>query len=132
MFSSASQAQDWWLKTGVEFYNNAPFISTVATPPGGYSDWSIYPTNATSVGQTTQYTIEARREGDELGTSLWVYLINTGADGIEERVPLREVNWVFASEEGVSIRVGAYAARPNAGATEVLEVSFKDLQVVTR
>lgn len=44
-------------------------------------------------------TVEARRERDELGKSLWVYWIVRDGEGKEvERRPLREVNWIFAEE----------------------------------
>lgn len=53
-------------------------------------------------------TIEARREKDQLGKSLWVYQV----DGEGTRAPLREVNWVFAEEEGWEVGVGGFVARP--------------------
>lgn len=68
-------------------------------------------------------TVEARREGDELGTSLWVYELVLGARGeVVERRPLREVAWFFADEgEGWVVDVRAMAARPAEGADVVGE-----------
>lgn len=119
---AGTDIKDRWLKTGVEFYNNKPYISTVGCD--GFADWSIYPVD----GELEEYTMEVRREEDENGTSLWVYLVAKG----EERIPLREVAWFFANEEGWDVSVGAMACRP--AATEVvggesLEVKFWDFDL---
>ena len=79
-------------------------------------------------------TIEVRREGDELGTSLWVYEIVQGADGEVDRRPLREVTWFFGDEEGWMVEVSAMAARPAkkegvVGDSEDLVVSFEGAEV---
>ncbi len=79
-------------------------------------------------------TIELRREGDELGTSLWVYELVLGSDGqVEERRPLREVTWFFAEEDGWQLEVSAMAARPASKETVVgpteLVVSFEGAEV---
>lgn len=86
-----------------------------------WADWSLTPAADAKDTRPTA-TIEARRERDELGKSLWVYAI----DG-EERRPLREVNWFFAEEEGWEVSVGAYVARPTKeGGDEVLEAEFEE------
>ncbi|KAH0536042.1 hypothetical protein FGG08_007049 [Glutinoglossum americanum] len=95
---------DRWLKAGVEFYNQKPYISAAGCDK--FADWSIYPVDA---GEE-EFTLELRREGDENGKGLWVYWLKGGGDG--ERVPVREVAWFFASEEGWDVSVGAYACRP--------------------
>lgn len=82
--------QDRWLKTGIEFYQSRPYLSTVATLT--YSDWSVAAPSDGAVGASV--TVEVRRESDELGTSLWVYEVVGG----EER-PLRECTWWFAEED---------------------------------
>lgn len=71
-------------------------------------------------------TIEARREKDQLGKSLWVYQIIKDEAGKEvERRPLREVNWMFAEEDGWDIGVGGYVCRPTKeGGDELLEAEF--------
>lgn len=70
--------------------------------------------------------MEARREKDTLGKSLWVYQIVKGKEGDEVgRKPLREVNWVFAEEEGWEVGVGGYVARPTVeGGEGELEAEF--------
>jgi len=114
-----------WLKTGVEFYNNRSYISTVSTD--AYSDWSIYPTDAKP---GDKLTVEAVRESDENGKSLWVYWVKLDESGkVVERLPLREVNWIFAQEDGWQLHVGAYAARPEKKTNDLLEVKFWNLQV---
>lgn len=71
-------------------------------------------------------TIEARRERDVLGKSLWVYWVVQGQDGKEELIPLREVNWFFAQEDGWSVGVGGYVARPTKeGGDGELEAEFE-------
>ncbi|KAF5337557.1 hypothetical protein D9758_016680 [Tetrapyrgos nigripes] len=98
---------DRWLKTGIEFNMDKPFLSTVGTYV--YSDWSIVPTSETG-GKTT---IEVRREVDDTGTSLWVYQLVIGDDGKElQRNPLRQVTWFFAGEDEWLLDVRAMAARP--------------------
>lgn len=82
--------------------------------------------------ETPQATIEARREQDDLGKSLWVYWVVKDSEGKEERRPLREVNWAFTQEmdEGWSVGVGGYVARPtkvdgeSEGSGELLEAEF--------
>ena len=96
-----------------------------------YSDWSIAPPADAS---DPKVTIEVRREGDELGTSLWVYEIVQGTDGEVERRPLREVTWFFGDEEGWTVEVSAMAARPAkkegvVGDSEDLVVSFEGAEV---
>lgn len=72
--------------------------------------------------------LEARREKDPLGKSLWVYALVLDGEGREvERRPLREVNWVFADEEGWEVGVGGYVARPTTeGGEGGLVVEFRD------
>lgn len=119
--------QDRWLKTGVEFYNEKPFMSTVGCDK--WADWSIAPTS----GDEKNFTVEARRESDELGVSLWVYRLILDEDGKElERLPLREAPWFFADQDGWSIATGVYAARPAEAAVtneEKLKVRFWDLRI---
>ncbi|KAF2689977.1 hypothetical protein K458DRAFT_439102 [Lentithecium fluviatile CBS 122367] len=104
--------QDKWLKTGIEWYYGKPYISTVGCD--AWADWSIVPLSdfAGNASRPT-VTIEARRERDQLGKSLWVYQIVRDGEGKEvERRPLREVNWVFAEEEGWRVGIAGYVCRP--------------------
>lgn len=118
--------KDKWLKAGVEFYNDRPFISTVCTD--NWSDWSVAPpVLADGEKAEGEVIVEAIRQGDELGSGLWVYQVVKGKDGKEEKIPVREVTWFFADEEEWTLEVGAYAARPaNKGGD--LEVSFRSFE----
>lgn len=95
-----------WIKTGIEFYLDNPWVGTVACDT--WADWSIAPLPNVSGYPTV--TLELERSGDELGTSLWIYKIQKGAS--LDRLPLREVTWLFADENDAEIVVSAYAARP--------------------
>jgi regulation of enolase protein 1 (concanavalin A-like superfamily) len=117
--------QTKWIKSGIEFYYGKPYVATVGCDI--WADWSLTPapSNADANDTRPTATIEARRERDDLGKSLWVYAVEKDADGKEERRPLREVNWFFAEEEGWEVGVGAYVARPTKeGGEEVLEAVF--------
>ncbi|KAJ4307388.1 hypothetical protein N0V94_009739, partial [Neodidymelliopsis sp. IMI 364377] len=118
--------QTKWLKTGIEWYYNNPYISTVGCDT--WADWSVVPIPTYTDNATRpSATIEARREKDALGKSLWVYWITQKEDGSEERVPLREVNWFFADDEAWTVGVGGYVARPTEeGGQGELEVQFAE------
>ena len=127
-FKQDGLAQDRWIKAGVEFYRSKPYLASVATDR--WADWALAPSAAAA--SETWTTIELRREGDELGTSLWLYQIVENG----ERIPLREITWVFAEEEKVTLRVAAMAARPAkpgdvAGEEKDLVVEFRDVHVQT-
>ncbi|KAF9053938.1 hypothetical protein BDZ89DRAFT_299742 [Hymenopellis radicata] len=116
-------AKDRWVKTGVEFYHDKTFISTVGC--NDWADWSIVPATRNEV----EYTVQARREDN----SLWVYRLILDKDGHEvERIVLRELTWFFADEAGWSIAVGPFAARPadaNAAKGEDLKVKYWNVVV---
>jgi uncharacterized protein len=105
-----------WVKTGIEFVENAPHVSTVATDR--WSDWSLRP--MPSVGSSGAI-IEMAREEDG---SLWVYLLQ----GVK-RSPLREVTWFFDGDGEEECWVGVYAAKPSE--TGNIEVSFSNLVIET-
>lgn len=120
--------QTKWVKTGIEFYYGKPYVATVGCDT--WADWSLTPdpafANASADARPTA-TIEARREKDVLGKSLWVYLIVKDGAGKEvERRPLREVTWAFAEEEeGWSVGIGGYVCRPTEeGGDGRLEAEF--------
>ncbi|KAH7389521.1 hypothetical protein DE146DRAFT_664388 [Phaeosphaeria sp. MPI-PUGE-AT-0046c] len=100
--------QDKWIKTGLEFYNGRSWISTAGCD--AWSDWSVVPMD---VGDADgpKVTVEAERTGK----SLWVYQIVKAADGKEERLPLRELNWVFAEEAAWDVGIGGFVARETQG-----------------
>tara|TARA_R110002003_G_scaffold878_13_gene21766 strand:+ start:9960 stop:10685 length:726 start_codon:yes stop_codon:yes gene_type:complete len=117
--------QTKWIKTGIEFYHGKPYVATVACDV--WADWSLTPGTGFVDGETRPgATIEARREKDALGKSLWVYWIVRDEMGREvERRPLREVTWALAEEEGWSVGVGGYVCRPTEeGGEGLLEAEF--------
>jgi regulation of enolase protein 1 (concanavalin A-like superfamily) len=117
--------QTKWVKTGIEFYYGKPYVATVGCDI--WADWSLVPDPSfTNNATRPSATIEARRERDDLGKSLWVYWIVRDGEGKEvERRPLREVTWVFAEEEEWCVGIGGYVARPTEkGGDELLEAEF--------
>jgi regulation of enolase protein 1 (concanavalin A-like superfamily) len=116
-----------WLKTGIEWYYGKPYISTVGCDT--WADWSVVPIPSYAGNATRPTaTIEAKRERDDLGKSLWVYWIVKDEKGNEvERVPLREVNWFFAEDEEWQVGIGGYVARPTKeGGDGKLDVEFAE------
>ena len=115
-----------WIKTGIEFYYGKPYVATVGCD--AWADWSLVPMPDFKNSSRPGATIEARRERDDLGKSLWIYWIVKDETGKEvERRPLREVTWVFAEEEGWSVGVAGYVCRPTKdGGEELLEAEFKE------
>ncbi|PKS06713.1 hypothetical protein jhhlp_006787 [Lomentospora prolificans] len=123
-----------WLKTGIELYNGAPRLSTVACDR--WADWSVTPlpdAAAADPAGRVKATILVERSHDHHGPSLWVYAV----DDAGRRESLREVCWVFAlGEDGQAdageweLEVAVMAARPNADAKEPLEAEFSDIEVV--
>ncbi|EWC43638.1 hypothetical protein DRE_01525 [Drechslerella stenobrocha 248] len=133
------QREAQWIKSGVEFYLDQPWVGTVCCDR--WADWSITPLvggNAEKQGDAeagegegdVTATIEVERSRDEMGRSLWIYAVEGG-----KRVPVREVNWIFADDEGeelVWLEVRAYAARPLAkedDGEESLVVKFLEYEV---
>ncbi|KAF3194646.1 hypothetical protein TWF106_006038 [Orbilia oligospora] len=120
-----------WIKTGIEYYLDEPWVGTVCCDR--WADWSIASLGGDADSETEgpTATIEVERSDDELGKSLWIYLIKG-----DKRIPLREVNWIFAQEhEDVWVDVSAYTARPLAKEgkeKEELIVKFWDDEVVWR
>jgi uncharacterized protein len=114
-----------WLKTGVEYYTGRTFISTVGTD--NWSDWSIYPVD---LKPNERVTLELVRDNDKNGEGLWVYWLKLDENGnVTDRLPLREICWLFAEKDGWQVEVGAYAARPEAKVDGGLDVTFWDLEV---
>ncbi|SPQ20292.1 5f87df88-b457-4b34-be62-75b25470660a [Thermothielavioides terrestris] len=112
-----------WIKAGVEHYNGAPRLSTVACD--AWADWSVadlHPspssTNTAAATTTTTETgwttLLVEKDQDGNGTGVWVYRV---AEATGEKVPLREVCWVFGdAPEEWDVEVRAMAARPAKGA----------------
>lgn len=103
-----------WIKTGIEFANDKPNISTVVKDR--WADWSLFP--VPSGGPAA--TVEMVRLQDG---SLWIYLI----EGIQ-RVPIREVTWAFEDEASKECWIGTYVARPSDKGGDLV-VDFRHLTV---
>ena len=111
-----------WIKSGVEYYNSVPKLGTVGCD--AWADWSLSPVLGGGPDREQWVTIAIEKGGDEHGISLWVYQVVDG-----EKVPLREICWVFGdSPEGWEVSASAYAARPK-GEKEELVVQFKDFDI---
>lgn len=122
-----------WIKTGVEFYNNKPQLSTVGCDR--WADWSVSPLS-TPVDPARGLTLELAREGDEHGKSVWIYqlLVDEATGEVREKIPLREICWIFADEndkdgEEWVLDVSPLIARPAKTAKESLKVEFKEFKV---
>lgn len=124
--SAGKTREKKWIKTGIEVYNGAPHVSTVACDR--WADWSLWPMEGENV------TVEMEREvvAETLTSTLWVYMV----DG-EKRTPVREVTWVFDGvDEGKEgdCWVGVYAAKPTKDDDDekrTLEVTFNELRIET-
>ena len=105
-----------WVKTGVEFENDQPNVSTVATER--WSDWSLTPLPGTS-----EATVEMEVAKDD---SLWVRMLEMNG----KTTPLREVTWWADLPKDAECWVGVYVAKPAPhGEKEELVVHFEDLKI---
>ena len=105
-----------WVKTGVEFENDQPNVSTVATDR--WSDWSLLP-----LQDTSRATVEIEVTSDG---SLWVRLLKENG----KPSPLREVTWWADLPKEAECWVGVYVAKPAPhGEKEEITVRFEDLKI---
>jgi regulation of enolase protein 1 (concanavalin A-like superfamily) len=108
-----------WVKTGIEFYNGAAYVSTVAADR--WADWSLV-----QVGiREGKVTLEIERE--EKDDTLWIFVV----DEEGKRVPVREVTWVLSEPEERECWVGVYTAMPKADGRD-LEVKFEGWELEVR
>ena len=132
-----------WIKTGIEYYQGQPQLSTVGCDR--YADWSIGPITTGPVDPSRGVTVEIVREMDELGRSAWIYQLEIDPETGEttKKVALREITWVFADEDARAegqggegeeeewvIDVSPLVARPEKNAAAPLTVEFKEFTVV--
>ena len=121
-----------WIKTGVEFYDGRPNLSTVATDR--WSDWSLAPIPENSAGKVVVEMTRELRNGN-LTSTLWIHGVNTSSG---EKLPLREVAWVFEEaslKDDAECEIGVYVAKPirdDLDPSKELEVTFEDLIVDTQ
>lgn len=107
-----------WVKTGIEFLNGEPNVSTVAKDH--WADWSLRPLLSES---TNAATVEIENAADG---SLWVWLVASNS----QKTPLREVTWWGDLEKGTECWIGVYAAKPAPhGEKDDLVVSFDELSI---
>ncbi|KAI5928448.1 hypothetical protein F4810DRAFT_643721 [Camillea tinctor] len=132
--SSPSSPPDKWVKAGVEFYEDVPQLSTVCCDR--WADWSVAPLSPGGGGSEEEIvTIEAVREGDENGKSVWVYrVVRDATSGATlRRVPMREICWILADEDDDEddwvIDVSPLVARPAKNASGPLKVEFSEFEV---
>lgn len=119
--------QRFWMKTGIEWYNDRANLSTVTARE--WADWSLIPLDHWSNTVTVEIEREAIDAEKGAGSSLWVYLVKKTGDK-EERVAVRECTWAFETEG--DIEIGVYAARPTDPADHTpknLEVELKGFSV---
>lgn len=117
-----------WIKTGVEYYEGQPRLSTVCTD--NYSDWSVAPVpNWEDIKCGKQaVTIEVEKEvGDDGSLYLWVNYI----DELAKKTQLRQIGWVFGDNggEGWELEIAAMAARPEKSAPDSFHAEFTGASV---
>ncbi|EHL03079.1 hypothetical protein M7I_1054 [Glarea lozoyensis 74030] len=86
-----------WVKTGFEYYQNRPMMSTVTTDL--WSDWSLLPLDPEDEREK-RVTVEVEREKESDGS--WGSVLRVSVVGRGGKVPVREVTWAFwdVDEEG--------------------------------
>ncbi|KAJ0123650.1 hypothetical protein J7T55_012116 [Diaporthe amygdali] len=107
-----------WIKTGIEYENNAFFASVVAANP--YADWSLAP-----IGVSKATFDMEKKHG-----ALWIFVTTPGG----QRIPLRELTWVFEEDDDREVWIGVAACMPKGDASGnggKLSVHFEDFKVVT-
>lgn len=121
------RGQRRWVKTGIEFFEGKPNISTVASDR--WSDWSLAPLPEDSA---SKITIELSREvvNGEKTSTLWVHFVDLVSG---HKRPLREVAWVFEEDYlkgNGECEIGVYSAKPIRDEDDnekELDVTFEDL-----
>ncbi|KAI1122686.1 hypothetical protein F5Y10DRAFT_253445 [Nemania abortiva] len=133
---TAEAPPEKWLKTGIEYYHDQPQLSTVCCDR--WADWSVSPlSKPVDPSRGGGVTLEAVRESDENGKSVWIYqlVLDEATGEVVERLALREVCWILADEDEDDGRawvldVSPLVARPEKSATAPLSAEFKEFSVV--
>lgn len=117
-----------WIKTGIEFYEGSPRLSTVCTD--NWSDWSVAPAPSPQDIQSGKksVTIQVEKEvGDDGSLYLWVNYL----DELEKKTQLRQIGWVFGEDggKGWEMNLAAVAARPEKNAHDNFHSRFSAVNV---
>ncbi|KAL8826619.1 MAG: hypothetical protein Q9170_007334 [Blastenia crenularia] len=123
--NGADKKEKKWIKTGIEFFDGRPNVSTVACDR--WADWSLAPLPEGAAEKVTVELIREVQDGKKTST-LWVNAIDPSTG---EKRPLREVSWVFG-EDNLDCEIGVYAAKPiqdENNPSQELEVMFDGLTV---
>jgi hypothetical protein len=114
------------MKTGIELYNGKLHLSTVSCDR--FADMSLYPVTT----ESKNITLEVFREGGVGSGNVWVHqLIMDDQGNVKERLPLREICWIFCDEHGDDwvLDICGLAARPDKKATGPLKAEFVEFKV---
>ena len=109
-----------WIKTGVEFYEGASYVSTVAADR--WADWSLVQAGI----HDGKVTLEMERK--KVDDTLWIFIV----DG-DKRIPIREITWALSETSVEDCWVGVYAATPTVPkGSEALDVQFEGWELEVR
>jgi regulation of enolase protein 1 (concanavalin A-like superfamily) len=109
-----------WIKTGIEFYEGAPYVSTVAADR--WADWSLVQAGI----HDGKVTLEMERKKDD--DTLWIFIV----DG-QTRIPIREITWALSETSVQDCWVGVYAATPTVTEENgALDVQFEGWELEVR
>ena len=131
ILTSPSSPSRKWIKAGVEFFADSPRASVVCCDR--YADWSVadipsrpgFPSEGDVVSGKRFVTVTVEKQASDNGAALWIYLV--GQDG--QKIPLREIAWVFEEPDKWELQVCAAVARPAKDVDGQLEAKFKDFDV---
>ncbi|KAH7409758.1 hypothetical protein BKA64DRAFT_732341 [Cadophora sp. MPI-SDFR-AT-0126] len=124
-----------WVKSGIEFVDDTPHVSTVACDR--WADWSLVKEgiNSASGGGANETQVTIEMEQREIDDTLWVYVVEGG-----QRSGIREVTWLLSLAKDKDRKprereawVGVYAATPTIReGRKPLDVRFGGFEVVLR
>ena len=128
-----------WMKTGIEFFKEKPFVASVVT--NQWSDWALENLDKEKGGKVTIQVERQVKEGKKLD-SLWIYTVD---EETGRKMEVREITWWFTqgylkqkiskeTSDNRCLLIGVYAARPTVPAGrgrehEELVVKFERFEV---
>ena len=112
-----------WMKTGIEFFREKPFVASVVTSQ--WSDLALEQLGKEKGGKVTIQVEREVKEGEKLD-SLWVCIVD---EETGRKMEVRQVTWFFAPDirsqkfsketsDNRCLLIGVYAARPTVPAGE--------------